>query len=167
MSVLIKKGRIEANPYTVLADDAPVPFGGYFIISLERWRKEYAMLGICGSSLGIAVPNTVDVARLWQILARVPMVVLEFPSFADGRAYSQARLLAERYRYDGELRATGAAVVEDQIQFMLRCGFNSFELRADQDPEACLQAMNTFSLAYQRAADTIEPVFARRRARSA
>jgi uncharacterized protein (DUF934 family) len=167
MSTLIYKGQIDADPYVELDDATAVEFGGHFIVSLARWRKDYSPLSICGSRIGVRIPNTVEISREWMTIARLPLIVLEFPSFADGRAYSQARTLIERCGYEGELRATGAAVVEDQIQFMLRCGFNSFELRADQDPEACLRAMHTFSLAYQRAADTIEPVFARRRARSA
>jgi len=166
MSVLIRGDVIEADPYQPLADDEKATFGGYFIVSYERWSKDYPMLGVSGAALGVRIPNTVDLTRQWPVLCRVPLIVLEFPSFADGRAYSQARFLAERCGFEGELRATGAAVTRDQIPFMARCGFNSFELRADQDPEACLKAIHEIDLAYQRAADGIQPVLERRRARA-
>ena len=53
------------------------------------------------------------------------LIILDFPKFTDGRAYTQARLLRERLGYTGELRASGAVFI-DQLPFLLRCGFDSF-----------------------------------------
>ena len=162
-AILIRNGRIEADDYLPLADDAALPASGRVIVSHARWLAEGPALLASGLAVGVAIPNTVDVAALLPALAERPLLALDFPSFADGRAYSQARLLAEHYRYAGELRATGKAVVRDQIGFMVRCGFTSFSLRDGQDAAACLQAIHEFSLAYQPAADTLEPVLLRRR----
>lgn len=166
MSTLIRNGRVEADDYVALADDAALPAAGRVIVSLERFRRERAALAASGLAVGVRLPNTVDVLAAFAELAAQPLLALEFPGFADGRAYSQARLLSERLgyvtRFGGELRATGKAVVRDQFHFMTRCGFTSFELRADQDAAACLAALRDFSHVYQRAADAAQPVFLRR-----
>ena len=166
MSTLIRHGRVEADDYQRLADDAELPATGRIIVSLARWQAEHERLKPRVAEVGLRLPNTVDVEAHWHELADRPLLVLEFPGFADGRAYSQARLLAERLGYRGELRATGKAVVRDQFHFLLRCGFNSFELRDDQHAEACLKAIEEFTLSYQRAADDSVPVFLRRRQRA-
>lgn len=163
MSTLIRDGRIDADDYTSLADDAALPSSGNIIVSLARFRNERESLLASGLSVGVRLPNTADVAALWPELADRPLIALEFPAFADGRAYSQARLLSERYRYAGELRAAGKAVVRDQVQFLVRCGFNSLELREGQDPAACLAAAREFSVQYQPAADAVTPIFVQRR----
>ncbi|WP_022977786.1 DUF934 domain-containing protein [Nevskia ramosa] len=163
MSTLIRNLRIEADDYVLLADDVALPVSGKVIVSHARWLAERDALLASGLTIGIKLPNTVDIATVLPEIAERPLIELDFPSFPDGRAYSQARLLAERFRYKGELRATGKAVVRDQFQFLLRCGFTSFELRDGQDPAACLAAVHEFSVPYQQAADHAEPVFLRRR----
>jgi len=161
MSALILDQKIATNDWVALADDAPVPAGGKLIVSLARWEKEAEALKAL--TVGVRIPNTADVAQLWPALAERPLIVLEFPGFADGRAYSQARLLRDARGYQGEIRAVGPAVVRDQIAGMARCGINAFELRADQDPQACLKAFADFSLGYQPATDG-QPLIFRRRA---
>lgn len=162
-TTLLRHGRIDSDDYCGLADDAPLPAAGKLIVSLARWQADGPALLAAGLPVGVAVPNTVDIESLLPALLERPLIALDFPAFPDGRAYSQARLLAERHRYAGELRATGKAVVRDQIGFMVRCGFTSFSLREGQDPAACLAAVHEFSLAYQPAADALEPVLLRRR----
>lgn len=163
MSTLIRDREIVADDYILLADDAPLPASGKLIVSLARWQQEAEALRTSGLGIGVRIPNTVDVATLWPELADRPLINVEFPGFGDGRAYTQARLLRERYGYAGEIRASGAAVVRDQIHGMHRCGINSFELRADQDPAVCLNAFEDFRRAYQPAADHSE-IVARARA---
>ncbi|MFK5037067.1 DUF934 domain-containing protein, partial [Klebsiella pneumoniae] len=79
-------------------------------------------------------------------------VALVFPNFRDGRAYSQARLLRERYAYRGELRATGQ-VLRDQFVFMLRAGFYAFVLKKPPDAEAFMQTAKRYSVFYQPTGD--------------
>lgn len=165
--VLIRNLRIDADDYIWLADDAPLPATGKLIVSYTRWHAEREALLASKRVVGVKMPNTVDIATVLPEIGERPLLALEFPSFADGRAYSQARLLAERFQFQGELRATGKAVVRDQIGFMARCGFTSFELRDGQDPAACLAAVHEFSVPYQQAADHAQPVFLRRRAAKA
>jgi len=107
-------------------------------------------------------------ARLEDVagdLSGFSVIILEFPTFKDGRAYSQARLLRERFGFAGEIRARGE-VLRDQIMFMARCGFTAFEF-AGEDTIGATAALAEFTFAYQTAADRIEPVWRRRLDRAA
>lgn len=158
MSALIRNQKIAQDDFVSLTDDAALPANGKVIVSLARWQKEESVLRNCGLSVGVSIPNTADLVTLWPALNDRPLIALEFPSFGDGRAYSQARLLHDRYQFKGEIRATGAAVVRDQLHHMRRCGINAFALRADQDAKVCLTAFKDFTQAYQPAADALKPV---------
>lgn len=153
MSALIRNQAVEADDYVTLADDAPLPASGKVIVSLDRWQKEESVLRASGLAIGVGIPNTADVVSLWPTLQDRPLIAVNFPSFGDGRAYSQARVLRDRFGFKGEIRATGAAVVRDQMHNMHRSGINAFALRADQDPQVCLTAFKDFTQAYQPAAD--------------
>jgi len=100
----------------------------------------------------LVLDNTEDVTRLGERLDGVELVVLQFPKFTDGRAYTQARLLRERLGYTGELRASGAVYI-DQIPFMLRCGFDSFASAQKGFSEALDKARTLFSVVYQPTGD--------------
>ena len=160
MQLVIKGGRIVPDAWQMVADDAELPQGA-IIVSLPRWQREGAALLQRGSALGVCLANDSAVTTLAADLPQLALVALEFPKFNDGRAYSQARLLRERYGYCGEIRATGE-VLRDQLFFMMRSGFDSFVLRADQNLEAALSAFHDFSDAYQPAADQPLPLFRRR-----
>jgi uncharacterized protein (DUF934 family) len=100
----------------------------------------------------LVLDNTEDVTRLGDRLEGVKLIVLNFPKFTDGRAYSQARLLRERMAYTGELRAAGQVHI-DQIPFMLRCGFDSFASAQKGFAEALAAARSQFSVVYQPTGD--------------
>src|SRR6185312_6460296 len=102
--------------------------------------------------LGVIWPNSRDIDDLVPYLDRLAAVALMFPTFRDGRAYSQARLLRERYLYRGELRATGQ-VLRDQFVFMLRAGFDAFEVKKESDAEAFAQTVQRYSVFYQPTGD--------------
>lgn len=123
---LMKDGRLVADRWRTLAAGEEMPIDGHAIVPLARWRAEQAALPR-GVALGILVapgdllePETDDLARL-------AVIALEFPKFADGRAYSTARRLRETFGWRGELRATGDVLI-DQIPLMLRAGFDAFEI---------------------------------------
>jgi len=100
----------------------------------------------------LTLANTDDVLQLGDRLHGVKLIVLDFPKFTDGRAYSQARLLRERLGYRGGLRATGAVFL-DQLPFMLRCGFDSFESDQKGFGQALEKARTLFSVVYQPVGD--------------
>jgi len=102
-----------------------------------------------------------DPGVLAASLGRLKVVAVNFPKFGDGRGYSIARLLRERYGYRGELRAIGE-VARDHLYFMAQCGFDAFQLRAGEDPQQALAAFNDFSEAYQASVARPRPLFRRR-----
>jgi uncharacterized protein (DUF934 family) len=97
-------------------------------------------------------PNNRDVDDLVPYLDRLAVIALVFPTFRDGRAYSQARLLRERHGFKGELRATGQ-VLRDQFVFMLRAGFDAFEVKKESDAEAFAATVKRYSVFYQPTGD--------------
>ncbi len=158
---LLKNGAVIDDRWRRLADDDPVPGSDAVIVSLARWRADRALAARQGP-LGLALKNSEPVAPLAQDLHRFELIALEFPKFTDGRAYSQARLLRERFGFAGELRATGQ-VLPDQLLFMQRCGFDAFELAKGAPLAAWKRALESFSVFYQPAADGRAPVNALRR----
>jgi len=108
--------------------------------------------------------NTDDLAALADRIGALRVIAVNFPKFGDGRGYSIARLLRERYGYKGELRAVGV-VARDQLRHMAQCGFDSFLLRDGEDVQAALAAFDDFSEAYQASAAQPVPLFRRRGAR--
>ena len=123
------------------------------LLSLEQW---HAVRDHWPTELptGVVLDNTVDVATLAADLSRLALLVLQFPKWTDGRAYSQARLLRSRHRFEGELRATGDVLV-DMVPLLQRTGFSSAQLRADQRVDSARRALRFFSGHYQ--GDTVQP----------
>jgi uncharacterized protein (DUF934 family) len=113
-----------------------------------------------GPDTGVMLPNDADLEALAPDLERFALVVLQFPKWTDGRAYSQARLLRRRYRFAGELRAAGEVLV-DMLPLLLRTGFDAAVLRADQDVEAARRALSFFPDHYQGDAVRAWPRYAR------
>ena len=114
-----------------------------------------------GDSRNVLLAATDDPDALSGKLVGIDCIAVDFPKFNDGRGLSIARLLRGRVGWRGELRAVGE-VARDQLFYMARCGFDAFDLRADQDAQACLKAFAEISVLYQSAADEPEPLFRRR-----
>ena len=100
-------------------------------------------------------------AELSQQLSISGAIAIDFPVFTDGSGYTLARLLRERYRYTGEIRAVGDVLV-DQLDYMRRCGFTAMALRDDQHPDDAIRAINAFSVRYQTDVDERQALFERR-----
>lgn len=149
---LVKNGRIAADVFVHVADGAELPGDGAVLVPAARFLEDPEALLRRSGKLGVIWPNNRDLDDLAPYLDRLHLVALVFPTFRDGRAYSQARLLRERHGYDGELRATGQ-VLRDQFVFMLRAGFDAFEVKKDSDAEAFGETAQRYSVFYQPAGD--------------
>ena len=149
---LVKVGKISTDAFVQLADDAPVPGDAAILISAARFLADAEALSRRPGKTGVIWPNDRDLDDLVPYLDRLAVVALAFPSFRDGRAYTQARLLRERYGFRGELRATGQ-VLRDQFVFMLRAGFDGFEVKKDSDAEAFANTTKRYSVFYQPTGD--------------
>src|ERR1700712_3122310 len=104
---LVKNGKISGDAFVHVADDAEISAGGAVLISAARFLADPDALSRRLGKTGVIWPNNRNVDDLVPYLDRLAAVALVFPSFRDGRAYSQARLLRERHGYEGQLRATG------------------------------------------------------------
>src|SRR5260370_36792339 len=123
---LVKHGKVTTDKFVHLADDAEIPGDGAILISAARFLEDAeGRSGRIGRT-GVIWPNNRDVDDLVPYLDRLAVVALGCPTFCDGRAYSQAGLLRERYAFKGELRATGQ-VFRDPFVFILRAGFGAVE----------------------------------------
>ena len=149
---LVKGGRVATDIFVHVADDAELPDNGAVLISAARFLENPEAISRRLGKTGVIWPNNRDVDDLVPYLDRLAVVALVFPTFRDGRAYSQARLLRERYGFKGELRATGQ-VLRDQFLFMLRAGFDAFEVKKEADAEAFTNTAKRYSVFYQPTGD--------------
>lgn len=163
---LVKDGRVIADPWVAVADGEPLPHDTPIVVTLERWRAERAALVAAGAPLGVRLAADQPPELVADDLEHLEVVALDFPAFTDGRAYSHARVLRDRYRYDGEIRAVGE-VLRDQLLFMHRCGFDAFEVADEKTVAAVPQALAEISVPYQPAADSAPTAVALRRHRLA
>lgn len=158
---LVKAGQIINDPYLRVLDDAAIPDDTAVIVPATRLLADAEELTKRNEPLGVLWPNDRNISELEPHLDEIALVALIFPNFKDGRAYSQARILRERYQFRGELRATGQ-VLRDQFLFLLRAGFDSFEVLKDADAQAFKEAVHRYSVFYQPAADGQLSAFRRR-----
>jgi uncharacterized protein (DUF934 family) len=133
---------------------------GPLAVSLAVWKARRDELLARTSPLGVRLDPGDDPEEIAADLPRLGLVAVHFPKFADGRGYSTAYLLRRRLGYRGELRAVGD-VLRDQLFYLARSGFDSFQLREGADPHAALPSLEDFSVAYQAAADARRPRFRR------
>jgi len=156
---LLRDGLIVADDWQYGDCEPQGPHG--LILPFDRWLGERDAWLAGGARLGVVLSPAHKVEQLAPDLDRLALVAVEFPGPSEGRGYSQARLLRERWRFRGELRAVGP-VRQDQVFFLARCGFNAFEL-PEGELDAALAAFATFSAAYQVSNDTGLPFKLRHR----
>ncbi len=157
---IIKKGSIVEDSWQLLGMEEPLVDGNN-IVPFSRWQAEREQLLAHKGQLGLLMSGGDDLDAVVRDMAHFTVIALSFERFADGRSYSYARLLRERYNYSGELRAVGD-VQRDQLNYMKRCGFDSFVMAEGQNIEASLKAFDEFSNYYQTAADQAQPIYRQR-----
>jgi uncharacterized protein (DUF934 family) len=152
----------DKDAWTPVADTAACASPASALRTLLSWAQwsELRANWPAGVPVAVALPNDADVEALAEDLPRIALVVLHFPKWTDGRAYSQARLLRSRYRYAGQVRATGDVVV-DMAPLLSRTGFDSAVLRDGQDPELARRALGFFPAYYQGDVHQRQPIFQR------
>lgn len=149
---LIKNKQIATDTWQHVDDKSVLPADGGVIVSLARWQAERSVLVGRNAPLGIRLKSDEGADAIVDDLPHFDVVALEFPTFRDGRPYSIARLLRERYHYTGELRAVGD-ILRDQLLFMRRCGFDAFEYADKTTAEKAFSAFDEIGAVYQTAAD--------------
>jgi uncharacterized protein (DUF934 family) len=145
---LLRRNAIVADDWKFAGLDDPLPESGDVAVPFARLLKEWETLTKHDGRLGVIFSNAERAEALSLFLPRLALVVLSFPSFTDGRAYSLARQLRE-LGFAHEIRAAGN-VLPDQLQFMRQVGFDAFEISERFAPSVWLAASRQMSLAYQR-----------------
>ena len=143
---------VAGDAWTHVADGAALPPDRPATISLQRWKASRKDLAGRNQPLGIRLDSHERIEEILPDLSRFALIALNFPNLNDGRHFTTARLLRERYRFCGQIRATGQ-VLRDQIDLMKRCGFDEFELPAGRNAVSAISAFGEISVAYQPAAD--------------
>ena len=157
---VVKSGKVLEDSWqwsAALEQQQDLPDGDW-IVPLDYWRvNRERLLGHKGR-IAVCLNGDDNLEDLSASLEQFELIALEFPKFTDGRGYSHARLLRDRFAYRGELRAVGD-VLRDQLFFMQRCGIDSFQVREDKDLEDALKGLSDFSVKYQTAADGVPPIY--------
>ena len=157
MALLLKDGAVAENSWQAVADDAETVPDGPVILGLARWRRDRAALSARNTPLGIRLKSAELAGEIAGDLDRFALVALEFPVFRDGRAFSTARELRERYGFTGEIRALGH-VLPDQYAFLVRTGFTSVEVADTANLASWRHALSEISVAYQTVLDGDTPL---------
>ncbi len=147
---LLRDGRIVADEWRTSSDGA-VRDDEALIVTFAEWQADRERWLARSGRLGVVLAPADEAERLVPDLARLDLAGADFPGPSEGRGYTQGRLLRERFGFTGELRARGA-IRRDQVFFLARCGFNSFEL-PQSELEGAAAALSTFSAAYQPSND--------------
>lgn len=152
---------VRDDPWQLHASDSDAPL----ILPLEAWRERQpseVLEGRAVSADGLLLQVEDEPEALQPLLSSLPLIAINFPSFRDGRGYSQAYLLRTRLGWRGELRAVGD-VLRDQLAHMRQCGFDAFAVRADKSVEDALKGLGGLSVLYGRSAIEPRPLFRRGR----
>jgi uncharacterized protein (DUF934 family) len=147
---LIRHGKITEDRFADVSALEEIPPDGAVIVSLAQWQAAREQL--TGRELGLRLRSDESPELISEDLDAFAVIALEFPVFRDGRAYSYARILRESLGYSGELRAVGEVLLE-QLHFMLRVGFDAFELDSEDPERDYRTAAEEFTAWYQPAAD--------------
>lgn len=146
---------VENDRWQLVRDYPDVPPEGALILPLHRWLAQPNAF----NGLWLGPDDDVESLQLW--LGVLPLIAIDFPSFRDGRGYSQAYLLRTRLGWQGELRAVGD-VLRDQLSHMRQCGFDSFAVREDKSAVDALKGLQGMSVLYGRSVIEPRPLFRRR-----
>ena len=152
MKALVIDRNVVRDSFLRLPDGQSIPDRGAVLVSLATWRAHEASLRRRGEPTGVILTGGEHPGTIANAVGYLRLVALEFPSFRDGRAYSYARLLRERYGFSGELRAVGDVLLE-QLHYMERVGINAFELDSDDPLMEFETAAQDFSVWYQPSGD--------------
>ena len=157
--IRIEDGRFISadDPFTKVADDEGVPPGDV-IISLTRFSAEGDALISQGRAVGVRIEPDEEVEALAYDLPKLAVVVIAFPKYRDGRGFSSAHLVRRRFGFTGEIRAVGE-VLREEANFLVRCGFDSFEPADGSSPEQWAHAALRHRHVYQRAPDGRIPAY--------
>ncbi len=157
---IIKNNQVQDDEWSLIVtvDSGDTIPDGDIIIPFKYWKENQTTLDNRVGKTAICINGEDRIEDIVSFITQFDLIALEFPAFKDGRCYSHARLLRDRYKFEGDLRAVGD-VLRDQVFYLNRCGISSFYIRDDKDIEDALNALKDFTVTYQTAADGALPVY--------
>ena len=164
-TLLIKDQQL-SNNYWLLIDEGETldlssdADSDHIILPFSRWQENQSTV-LGKANIGLWLDSHESAEPLASVCHDITLIAINFPVFSDGRGYSYARTLRDHFAYRGEIRAIGD-ILPDQMYFYQRCGFNSFLLRSDVNPETAINSLNDFSISYQAGSDQSTPIFHQR-----
>lgn len=154
---LIEQGELVADDWSEIADADAVPADGGVIVSLARWLAEGEVLRGRNQPVGVRLPPATQAEVLADHLAGVALVAVDFPKFRDGRGFTVARDLRERFGFKGVIRAVGHTL-PDQYGHLARCGVDQVEIPDGAKPEHWKAALTALEGAYQTTVGDARPL---------
>ncbi|MDR2214188.1 MAG: DUF934 domain-containing protein [Pseudomonadales bacterium] len=156
------------NPWTLLPKDATLEqalaeTSQHLLVPAALWNAHQNELRQSGRTIGVWLDSDETAELIAAALPSLPLVALNFPKFMDGRSYSTAVALRQHYHYTGEIRAIGD-VLRDQLFYLKRCGFTSFDLQDSVKLEDAQKAVHDYTTSYQSTVEEPLPLFRRRQA---
>jgi uncharacterized protein (DUF934 family) len=166
MSKLIKNSELIDNPWVIIAKESSLEQiqeseSNALIVPAHLWLEHRSKLSESGKKIGVWLDSDETAAMLADDIPTLELIALNFPGFMDGRAYSTAAILRQQYHYKGELRAIGD-VLRDQLFYMKRCGFDSFDVSDQVSEKDAFSAFKDFTTNYQSTVEEPAPLFNRR-----
>lgn len=154
---LIRGGKLELDNWRHFdADIHPIPPDGtHWIVKLELWKQHINEFNLAKAPIAILISADSDLSNLptetfhSDLLPAIEFIAIDFPIYTDGRGYSLAQILRNKFGWKGEIRAVGDVMI-DTIHYLARCGFDSFLVKPGHDPKLALEAFETFTVHYQR-----------------
>ena len=164
MPLVINQQRVEADSWTDVCGEEQLSLeqqsqpSGDLLVNWQQWQQYRQQLLARDGKVGVRIANDLELDELIEDLDKLALIAVEFPVFSDGRAFSQARLLRQRYGFKGQIRAVGD-VTWDRLRFMARCGIDAYEIDADRYSDEMLAAFGEISVNLQGAADDPRPIY--------
>ena len=161
MPQILKDTQVVSDNWILLDENADNIPNGDILLSFEQWQNFAEQLSNHSGSIGVWLEGHAEIEQIIEPLLNLPLIAINFPKFADGRGFSTARLIRERYNYSGELRAIGG-FIRDQLYLLKRCGFNAFQFSDENELSDAAESLKDFSENYQVSVDQENPLFRRR-----
>ena len=161
MPQILKDTQVVSDNWILLDENADSIPAGDILLSYQQWQNFAEHLSNHSGRIGIWLEGHAEIEHIIEPLLNLPLIAINFPKFADGRGFSAARLIKERYNYAGELRAIGG-FIRDQLYLLNRCGFNAFQFSDENELSDAAESLKDFSENYQVSVDQENPLFRRR-----
>jgi len=161
MPQILKDTQVVSDNWILLDENADSIPAGDILLSYQQWQNFADHLSNHSGRIGIWLEGHAEIEQITEPLLNLPLIAINFPKFADGRGFSAARLIKERYNYAGELRAIGG-FIRDQLYLLNRCGFNAFQFSDENELSDAAESLKDFSENYQVSVDQENPLFRRR-----